>query len=269
MDAARLMRARNAASIPDSLGAFVVVPGGKGVVGSDSRVRTWDGTEYDEYPANGPPRSVTFPRAFLMGRGVVTVAAFRAMCPEMCRSGAPVFVLPESGSVDDPWPTRPFSEVNSHDDHPVVGVTWPEAVRFCDCMRRQHRLRARLPTEDEWEYAARAQAHTVYAWGDDPRGCPAFAWTKQNSAMMVHPTERLAPNPWGLHDMAGNVWEWCADEFHGPRDGGVVRRSIRGGASFNDPTAVRASHRWGQAPEQRNAFLGFRVLIELHDSAGW
>ena len=249
--------------MPTALGSFALIQAGEGLVGSDRRVRAWDGSDYAEYPANGPPRPVRIPRPFLMGCATVTVAAFREVCPDTFQAAPPVFALPASGNVNDRWHVQPFPEVNQQDDHPVVGVSWRDAVTFCERLRRRHGLAARLPTDDEWEYAARAGARSVYGWGDDPRGSLAFAWTKRNSKMKVHPIAQLAPNAWGLHDTAGNVWEWCADTFHGPRGGAIPRRSIRGGAAFNDPTAVRASHRWGQDPDQRNTFLGFRVLIDL------
>ncbi len=108
--------------IPGVLGPFVVVPAGSGVDGSEWRVRARDGADYAEHPANGPPREAQFTRALLLGRSPVTVAAVRETCPELFRTGAPMFVLPESGNVGDSWPARPFSEVNGQDDHPVVGV---------------------------------------------------------------------------------------------------------------------------------------------------
>lgn len=263
MDASALTGVDVVSSILAPLGTFAVVPAGAGLVGSARPVRSCDGTEYPEYPANGPPRSVYFPEPFMMGSVSVTVGAFRAVCPEVFQANSPVFVLPESGEVEGRWRSSAFAVVNCEDDLPVVGVTWSEAVVFCNRLVHQYRVAARLPAEDEWEYAARAGVQTVYCWGDDPCDSDAYAWTRRNSGMKVHRGGMLAPNAWGLHDLAGNVWEWCANDFHGARPGEIVRRSIRGGAAFNHSTAVRASHRWWQEPHQRNGFLGFRVLIDI------
>jgi formylglycine-generating enzyme required for sulfatase activity len=250
------------------LGPFAVIPAGEGQVGSAGPVQRWDGSEYSEHPANGPPRPVRVPRPFLMGCGPVTVEDFREVCPEVFDADPPVFVLAPSLKVEDPWRVAPFSRVNGREGIPVVGLSWWEAATFCWRLGQRWGLSARLPTEYEWEYAARAGARTVYSWGDDPKAGLAFAWTKRNSNMTVQPVGRLAPNAWGLYDTAGNVWEWCGDAFDGQRAGGPLQRSIRGGAAFTEPTAVRAAHRWGQDPDQRNAFLGFRVLVEADDGVG-
>lgn len=245
------------------LGPLVVIPAGEGIVGSDRPVQAWDGSHYAEYPANGPPRLVRFHLAFWMGQSAVTVQAFRAVCPDVFHADAPIFVLPPTGDVKDRWPMRPFSAVNANEQAPVVGVTWREAATFCERVVQATGLRARLPTEDEWEYAARAGVRTAHGWGDDPRASVGFAWTLRNSEMKVRPVGQLAPNAWGLYDTAGNVWEWCDGVFDGHEGGHDVRRAIRGGAAFNETTAVRLSHRWGLAPDQRNAFLGFRVVVDL------
>ena len=181
----------------------------------------------------------------------------------MFAANRPVFCLGPGGSINEPWVTRPFGEVNRRDDDPVVGVTWDEAAHFCRALSDRLGRRVRLPTEVEWEFAARAGSRSLYFWGDDVRDGGEFAWTDRNSGMQVQPIRTRRPNAWGLFDMAGNVWEWCADAFRSDVAGeGVVRRSIRGASSCHHATATRSAHRFGRPASERNAFLGFRCVIE-------
>lgn len=244
-----------------TLGTFVRIPAGEGVVGNEQPVVRWDGSRYDEYPANGPRRQLVFESPFWMGHAPVTVAAFRRLCPEVFADDPLVHVLPASQEVGDPWPACPFSTVNSQPDLPVVGVAWEEAARFSRRLGAELGSTARLPREEEWEYAARAGRRELYWWGDQVRASLEHAWTRRNSGLRVQPGATLPANLWGLHDTAGNVWEWCAGRFQGSDMEETIRRPIRGGGAFNEPTAARVAHRWGLPPTTRNGFLGFRVLI--------
>jgi len=238
---------------------------GTTLLGNERPVLDWDGAAYPEHAANGPERRVTVPHPFGMLDAPVTVAAMSALCPEVFAADQPVFCLGPGGSIDEPWMSRPFHEVNRRDDDPVVGVTWDEAVTFCRALSARLGRRVRLPTEVEWEFAARAGSRSLYSWGDDVRAGGEFAWTDRNSGMQVRPVRTRRPNAWGLFDMAGNVWEWCADAFRTGGDvtgGGAPRRSIRGGSSCHHATATRSAHRFGRPATERNAFLGFRCVIE-------
>ena len=130
----------------------------------------------------------------------------------------------------------------------------------------------RLPSEAEWEYACRAGTSTPYSFGDDPNLLGEYAWHRDNSDAQTHPVGERAPNAWGLHDMHGNVWEWCADSWHdtylsAPSDGAArqaasraERRVLRGGAWNNLPWFLRCADRlWDQA-DKRNFTRGLRVV---------
>lgn len=144
---------------------------------------------------------------------------------------------------------------------PVERVTWTGAARYCNRLSRLEGLRPvyneetweinldadgyRLPTEAEWEFAARAGTSTKYFWGNEPGRLPHAAWVKGNSGGQTRPVGRKAPNPAGLHDMYGNVWEWCNDFYKdgylppagsknpaGPTEG---KEKVARGGSWNSP----------------------------------
>jgi len=151
------------------------------------------------------------------------------------------------------------------DDCPVEVVTWDEARSYCE------RVGERLPTEAEWEYAARAGTTTAWFWGDDDARRGEFAWSDGNSGIQTHPVGRKKPNAWGLYDMAGNVWEWTAYWFGesyysrsrrqnplGPASGS--HRVVRGGSWFYESYCLQSAYRDAVAPDNRSPFLGFRCV---------
>jgi formylglycine-generating enzyme required for sulfatase activity len=119
-----------------------------------------------------------------------------------------------------------------HPRNPVEQVTWSAAVKFCNVRSLQEGRKPcydtntwacdfsangyRLPTEAEWEYACRAGSQGRFSFGDSGEELRAFAWFDGNSSSAPHPVGQRKRNPWGLYDMAGNVWEWCND-FYGPK----------------------------------------------------
>ena len=147
---------------------------------------------------------------------------------------------------------------------PVEEIDWNDAKAFCEYVG------GRLPSEAEWEYAARAGAATTYYCGDDESCLDGIAWHEGNSGSETHPVGQKAANAFGLYDMLGNVWEWLADCYHQdynddpPADGGVWEggdcsyRILRGGSSCNDAWYHRVSYRGRRDPDDDYRVFGFR-----------
>jgi formylglycine-generating enzyme required for sulfatase activity/Leucine-rich repeat (LRR) protein len=167
---------------------------------------------------------------------------------------------------------------------PVSSVSWPDATNYC-WMLTQRELAAgripagsqyRLPTEAEWECAARAGTTTRFNYGDDPdyASLTNHAWYYQNSDFTVHPVGQKLPNPWGLYDMEGNIWEWCQDwlgdlpggtvtDPKGPPSNPIGEKVIRGGGYDSAEPDCRSARRYffGNHPALTDTNLGFRVLL--------
>ena len=117
----------------------------------------------------------------------------------------------------------------------------------------------RLPTEAEWEYACRAGSQARYSFGDDERQLAKHAWYAANSGKVPHPVGQKEPNRWGLHDMHGNVWEWCWSDYEPypskARDRAIADYRVLRGGSFVDPAeGLRSAGRvWGR-PEGGSFF---------------
>jgi len=155
------------------------------------------------------------------------------------------------------------------DDLPVEQVSWEDCQEFVKKLNKMQKIEAfRLPTEAEWEYACRAGSTAAYCYGDNPDSLGDYAWYGKNSDGTTHQVGRKKPNAWGLYDMHGNVWEWCAD-WYGDYPSGAVTdptgpkhdhsRVLRGG-SFNSPMSyVRCSYRTVLVPTNRYNSDGFRL----------
>jgi len=161
----------------------------------------------------------------------------------------------------------------NHREQPVVAVSWFEAVRYCEWLSAVHGSKYRLPTEGEWEGAARGGAEgRLYPWGDDPpRSLPKYATSWQNGPEAVG---RSAPNGYGLFDICTNVHEWCRDWYQadyyavsvernpsGPETG--ERRSSRGGSWRHHIKVTRCAARSSIPPQFQYADYGFRVACEV------
>lgn len=157
---------------------------------------------------------------------------------------------------------------------PVDSVSWDDAALFCKLLSEKSGKTVRLPTEAEWEYACRAGASTRFPFGDSPewRELGEFAWYQANSDRATHPVASKKPNAWGLHDMGGNVWEWCQDVYTGPyedqsvtdprgKPGGTLK-VLRGGCWESGPSSCRSANRGGIVPSRATSRFGFRVVVE-------
>ena len=171
-------------------------------------------------------------------------------------------------------------------DLPVTRVSWFEVQTFLERLNAKGQGTYRLPTEAEWEYACRAGTQTAYWWGDEidcskamygnnPQGvfvCQKYLAKRGIAPGGPAPVKSFPPNPWGLYDMSGNVWEWCQDWFayyprgqlidpQGPEDGRV--RARRGGSWFAGPAVLRSANRNFANPAFKEITLGFRLVREV------
>ena len=156
------------------------------------------------------------------------------------------------------------------DDRPVEKVSWDEAKAFCAALADMTEYAIRLPSESEWEYACRVGTTTDYHFGDDVSVLGDYGWYDSNSENETHPVGQKTPNAFGLHDMYGNVWEWCEDWFHdnyegAPTDGSAwispagTLRVLRGGAYDGDYYYCRSAVRRRIGPDSHVPNAGFRV----------
>jgi formylglycine-generating enzyme required for sulfatase activity len=222
-------------SLTNSLGMqFALIPAGEFLMGSTS------GTGHDLV------HTVRISRPFYLGSHEVTQGQWEAVMG------------------NNP------SHFKSDANRPVETVSWGEVQKFIDKLNtREGGTKYRLPTEAEWEYAARAGSTTAYSFGDDSRQLGKYAWFADNAGNTTRPVGKLQPNGWGLYDMHGNVWEWVQDWYgtyttepvtdpQGPASG-LLRISRGGGWQFT-AWYCRSVYRYRLVPDNRMAFLGFRLL---------
>ncbi len=161
--------------------------------------------------------------------------------------------------------------------NPVETVSWNDCQEFIKVLNLKEKMKYRLPTEAEWEYAARGgglvDSQTIYTFGDDRDKIGDYAWYGANSSE-TRPVGQKKPNSIGLYEMMGNVWEWCEDWFSedyygkseiidpkGPNNG--EKKVVRGGSWYSNARACRVSYRNGSAPDFEYYSIGFRLLLPL------
>ena len=171
--------------------------------------------------------------------------------------------------------SNPAHFQNARRDAPVEQISWDQATEFCRKLTEQEQRAGRLPvgyryalpTEAQWEYAARAGRTGPYGGTGNLED---MGWYSANSGNATKPVGQKRANAWGLHDMHGNVWEWCADRF-GTYSGGNVTdptgptsgssRVYRGGSYYSVALFCRSAFRYWDSPGDRNQFLGFRLAL--------
>lgn len=302
--------------IENSLGMRLVrVPAGEFLMGSDEPLEVlaqafprYERRRLTDLRDEAPVHRVRITRAFYLGQHEVTVGQFRRFV--QASGYVPESVADGTGGYGynpayDPSTTvrgdafegrdRRYSWQNpgfaQSDTHPVLNVTWNDAMALAAWLSRQEGVRYRLPTEAEWEYACRAGSRTRYAGSDDPQSLLSSAntfdadtavfWPRwQGQSLGGHdghaftaPVGSFQPNAFGLYDMLGNAWEWTADWYgentyaqsplqdpQGPADGNA--RVRRGGSWHTWALYARCAYRNWNTPQTRYTLVGIRLLRE-------
>ncbi len=303
------------AKVYNALGISMVrIPAGEFLMGSDESIASlerdfplMERERLEELRDEAPVHRVRITRDFYLGQTEVTVGQFRRFLlasgyvPESIADGTGGYGYNtqhrpkgargeqfDGRNVRYSWTDPGFAQT---DDHPVVNVTWNDAQAMAQWLSKTEHRRYRLPTEAEWEYAARASTRTRYHNGDDPQGLTAVANTFDAKAKplwpafaahalqgddgytFTAPVASFAPNAFGLYDMHGNAWEWTSDlhddnyyarspvdDPQGPSEGSVYVR--RGGSWHTWPLYVRSSYRNWNSPQTRYTLVGMRLLME-------
>jgi formylglycine-generating enzyme required for sulfatase activity len=214
----------------------------------------------DKDEVDAPPHEVII-SSFLMDKNLVTQEQFQKVM----------------GTNPSRW---------KGDKNPVEQLRWSDAVKFCNKRSELEGLQPcydlktlkcnfdasgyRLPTEAEWEYACRAGTTTAYFFGDSTAKAGDYAWFDKNSGGHPRPVGQKQPNPWGLYDIAGNVWEWCNDFYkvdyyresprenpQGPNEG--ENKVLRGGAWRFSADNCRSGYRYNESPGYSDVCFGYDI----------
>ena len=278
-------------AIPKSRVKFEMlpIPAGEFLMGSPAN-------ESNRSEDEGPQRKIKI-SPFWMGKHEVTWDEFELfMYPTQERQFRGIFgAVPEVDEISDALsrPTQPYVEMSfgmGKGGYPAISMTQHAANMYCRWLTAKTGHFYRLPTEAEWEYACRAGTTTAYYWGDDASEIEEYAWYEANSDWKYQKVGEKKPNPWGLHDMAGNVAEWTLDQYvpyevasnilENPvtRAIALYPRTARGGSWDDGPEVLRSASRRGsneswkrQDPQLPKSiwyhtdaqFLGFRVVRPL------
>jgi formylglycine-generating enzyme required for sulfatase activity len=214
---------------------LVVIPAGSFTMGSN------------DYYNEEPPHSVSI-KSLALGKTEVTQGQWKA-------------VMGSNPSY--------FKQCGDH--CPVESVSWNDAQEYIKKLNAKTGKLYRLPSESEWEYAARGATNTKWSHGDNESALGDYGWYIVNSGTKTHAVGQKRSNPYGLHDMHGNVWEWVEDCRHenysrAPSDGSAwtsnckdTYRVRRGGSWSNSPVFLRSASRDWSAPDIRNTYGGFRI----------
>jgi len=275
------------ATVMNSLGMrLAYIPAGKFLMGSPE-------TEADREKQE-MQHEVRLIKGFYIGVHEVTVGQFKQFVRDEkyvtsgerdgkggWGAGTGGAIVSEDGKFT--WKSPGFEQT---DDHPVVLVSWDDAQAFCRWVSKREQREYRLPTEAEWEYACRAGTTTAYSFGDDASAVKTLANAQEGPNVLkpidgyvfTAPVGQFKPNAFGLYDMHGNVWEWCADWYDpkgyvaesqvdptGPGSGSA--KVQRGGSWSSAPQRLRSAARVGRDPSSyRGAYLGFRVALSFQSA---
>lgn len=227
--------------------------------------------EFDSWWFEGPQTDVIISRGFWMGKYEVTQGEYLAVMGSN----------PSYFNGDRSGPNYYDRDFGTNLSRPVETVCWFEATNYCAGLTERERAAGRiaancayrLPTAAEWEYACRGRTSTRFSYGDDPdyTDLTNYAWDWDNSGLQTHPVGQKLPNPWGLYDMPGNVWEWCQDRWAEYLPGGIVLdprgpetgsyRIRRGGSCAHNAAHCRSAYRISFIPGIRDYYTGFRPVL--------
>lgn len=264
---------------------MVVIPAGSFNMGSSAEEKSWavsHGATPGSVSDEAPQHNVSL-RPFALGKYDVTRREYAAFVRE---TGYPTGDgCYDNGNPNSPkragatWQNPGFRQTERD---PVICVSWQDAQAYVSWLNGKLRRAGsasvsgpyRLPSEAEWEYAARAGTTTRFWWGDDDGVAAAHAWYKDNAGRQTHPVGLKPPNPFGLYDMAGNVWQWTEDCYaesyaNAPADGSAAEtgnaclRVDRGGSWYYPAWLLRPATRERNPADYRDAVMGFRVARTL------
>jgi len=220
---------------------FVLIPSGSFQMGSTNLM------------SDDQPRHTVGVKTFAMGKYEVTFEQYDAYCKEKWGCDLP---------KDAGW---------GRGDRPVINVSWKDAKGYAKWLSRKLKKKFRLPSEAEWEYAARAGTTSKWSWGDNEESAETYAWYRSNAGGQTHPVGQKSPNAYGLYDMHGNALEWTQDcwnnNYNGaPNDGKAWTKGdcsthvLRGGSWEYSPYGVSSTFRL--SIPRYNSY-GFRLVQEL------
>jgi formylglycine-generating enzyme required for sulfatase activity len=263
---------------------MVVIPAGSFTMGSSAVEQSWaasHGGSLESVADESPQHLVTL-TSFALGKYDVTRGEYAAFVretgyPAGDGCGPDSFKWNKQPGVS--WQSPGFSQTERD---PVVCISWPDARAYVSWLNRKlHQPAAtsgegpyRLPSESEWEYAARAGTTTRFCWGDDDGAADDHAWYKGNSGGHTHPVGTKPANPFGLYDMVGNVWQWTEDCYadsyaKSPTDGSASEagdaclRVDRGSCWLYPTWLLRSAPRERNPADYRDAVMGFRLAKTL------
>jgi len=232
---------------------FVLVPSGEFMMGSPY-------SESRRHHDEGPMHKVRITSPFYVGKYEVTQVQWRHVMEAA------------------PWSGKPFAA--PHPRHAASYIDWHDCASFLAALRDQTGItQFAFPTEAQWEYACRAESTTAYSFGENRAELGEYAWFDMNTEVIAgmkyaQAVGQKRASPWGMYDMHGNVWEWCADWYsenyyrHGPRDDPRGPRSghyrvVRGGSWVSSYHYLRSARRYGVEPVGRFNYRGLRLAVSL------
>ena len=274
---------------------FAAIPAGEFMMGSNLSVeevdRRWPGGKVAWYEDEHPRHRVRITRPLYLGVCEVSRGQFARFVRETGYQTDGEKQGKSRAWKDGTWGFQDGANwrdpgFEQTDEHPVVCVSWNDAKAFCAWLSKREGVTYRLPTEAEWEYAARAGSTTIWYWGDDELGAQGRAnvagegedvdWPRKFKGVRdgytyTSPVGRFTANAFGLHDMLGNAYEWCEDwsgeEYYansptedpqGPATG--TTRVQRGGSWIHFPRSTRTASHSSHEPDYPSSNFGFRVV---------